>query len=73
MYKDEKDIIKIIKTVAKALEYLHSHKIVHRDLRPSNILFKTQGGIKVWKLADFTASKMKNFKYLTTVRFNYTA
>ena len=37
---EEKIIIKIILSVAEALQYIHSEGIVHRDLKLDSILYK---------------------------------
>lgn len=42
----------IITQVLRALAFLHSHGIVHRDVKPENIMFEEQGGEAV-KLIDF--------------------
>ncbi len=36
------------------VQYLHQHKIVHRDIKPHNIFINEEG---VLKLADFGISK----------------
>ena len=35
--------VRIVSSIARAVEYLHRQGIVHRDLKPSNILLDTQG------------------------------
>ena len=48
---DIKDAAKIVYRLANALDYAHSKGIVHRDIKPNNILFTRDGVLKV---ADFS-------------------
>lgn len=43
-------IVPVLLEVAEALEYAHAHGVVHRDLKPGNVLFDSRGRVK---LADF--------------------
>ena len=33
---------KIMKSILEGLEYMHSKNLMHRDLKPDNILFRTE-------------------------------
>ncbi|MBA2124408.1 hypothetical protein B9J78_05705 [bacterium Unc6] len=46
------DTLIIMGHIASALEYLHSHSIVHQDLKPANVLFHKD----IVKLCDFGIS-----------------
>jgi serine/threonine-protein kinase len=51
---DQKSKLKIALQVARALEYIHSQKVIHRDIKPENIHLNTAG---VVKLMDFGIAK----------------
>jgi serine/threonine protein kinase len=57
--------IDIMLQIAKAMRYLHTKKIVHRDLKTSNILVQPNidnaKGYVLVKLADFGTSKFYNW------------
>jgi tetratricopeptide (TPR) repeat protein len=46
-------IIPVLLEVAQALEHAHERGVIHRDLKPGNVLFDARGRVK---LADFGAS-----------------
>lgn len=49
--------LKTLEQVADALIYVHSKGILHRDMKPSNILFVSEEPFADAKLADFGLSK----------------
>jgi serine/threonine protein kinase len=49
--------VRIIAELSEAVAFLHEHQIVHRDVRPQNILFKQGGFEGTVKLTDFGLSK----------------
>ena len=50
------EVYKIIATVAKALDYAHSQKIVHRDIKPGNIMYDVNN--KKLKITDFGIARI---------------
>ncbi|KAK4308070.1 hypothetical protein Pmani_020213 [Petrolisthes manimaculis] len=54
-YFDETMAMFYAAEVALALQYLHSHGIVHRDVKPDNLLLDNKGHLK---LTDFGLSKI---------------
>ncbi len=49
---------KIIYGILKGLKYLHENNIIHRDMKPENVLLHHQNGQLVPKIADFGISKV---------------
>mmetsp|Transcript_16751 Transcript_16751/g.42816 ORF Transcript_16751/g.42816 Transcript_16751/m.42816 type:complete len:617 (+) Transcript_16751:185-2035(+) len=50
----EKHVTYTARSILKALDYLHSHNVVHRDLKSENIMLTTDGDVK---LIDFGLSE----------------
>jgi len=54
----DQDLEEIIVSILKATSYLHSQGVIHRDLKPGNVLFsKDRNGKLVAKITDFGISK----------------
>ena len=51
------DTAKICLDISSGIKYLHDNNVLHRDLKPQNILYKTKP-ILMLKIADFGLSKI---------------
>ena len=51
-YLDEQRVISIAEQVCEALLYLHQHNLVHRDVKPANILLQSNGHIRLIDLGS---------------------
>jgi eukaryotic-like serine/threonine-protein kinase len=52
---DPRHLVDILRPVASALDYAHRHGVVHRDVKPSNILISEAGEVKLVDLGAATA------------------
>jgi len=52
-----KEVLRITKQMAKALDFAHKKGYVHRDIKPENVLFKSDGDIV---LSDFGIARASN-------------
>lgn len=52
----EAEAIRIVKELARALQFVHKQGVVHRDIKPANILFRQDGSLV---LTDFGIAKGK--------------
>jgi serine/threonine-protein kinase len=62
----EPDAARIASRICEALDYLHSQQVVHRDLKPQNIMLCNDGSIR---LMDFGIAKSLASRRLTFVGF----
>jgi serine/threonine-protein kinase len=63
------DAVHIVLGIARALEYAHSRNVVHRDIKPDNILM-TRAGVS--KLADLSlARRTDEVSHLTGARVGF--
>lgn len=61
---DWREATEYILQIAQAVEHAHSNKIIHRDLRPSNIIVSNHNNIKI---TDFgTSAWLENVPYAST-------
>ncbi|GGJ15337.1 serine/threonine-protein kinase [Neoroseomonas lacus] len=51
------DIVRIMSEVCAGLQYSHQRGVVHRDIKPGNIMMTTDGQVKI---ADFGIARLEN-------------
>ncbi len=61
----EKGVKTIVSSLCDALAFLHSNKIIHKDIKPENVMIDNSGNVR---LIDFDASRLyKPYKSEDTV------
>ena len=64
------DAAELVRTIMKAVQYIHDSGIVHRDLKPENLLFRTTDEDADVMVADFGLSRVmeeEKFHLLTEI------
>jgi len=62
----EPDAVRIASRVCEALEYMHGKGVIHRDLKPQNIMICNDGSIRIM---DFGIARSQGSRRLTFVGF----
>jgi serine/threonine-protein kinase len=62
----EPDAVRIASRVCEALQYMHTNGVIHRDLKPQNIMLCNDGSIRIM---DFGIARSQASRRLTFVGF----
>lgn len=61
----EKDVCFFFNQILRAVHFLHCNGVVHRDIKPDNLLLTDKSGFPIVKLADFSLAEVFLDKQLT--------
>jgi serine/threonine-protein kinase len=65
----EPDAVKIASRICEALDYMHKNGVIHRDMKPQNIMICNDGSIRIM---DFGIARAQGARRLTFVGFTPT-
>ncbi|HXD73801.1 MAG TPA: protein kinase [Vicinamibacterales bacterium] len=65
----EKDALQIASRLCDALDYMHTHDVIHRDLKPQNVMLCNDGSLRIM---DFGIAKAASSKRITFGGFSPT-
>jgi len=58
------EVLEVVAQVADALHYAHARRVVHRDVKPSNIIYDRSSGVA--KISDFGVARMLDNSHTRT-------
>lgn len=67
-YIKQTDILRYVRQIVTAVQYLRDHEIIHSDLKPENMLLDCDYNIKLcdFSIAQFGHKRLKYLKFLFT-------
>lgn len=64
--------IEVCMQICNALEYAHEKGVIHRDLKPCNVLVTRNGGSEIVKLVDFGIARVESSLHRETMNLTQT-